>query len=86
MFKKITRIMFGPLEHQMFEEMSEAALAAFFILGTHVIPEIYSHNRELCLAAHDHIEAVFQGRLGEAKVVQRVRVDHGRGMEWNKSL
>src|SRR5437867_1587910 len=77
MLKEITRVMLGPFEHQVLEEVGEAALTALLVLGTHVIPKVYCHKRELGLVADDHVEPVFQGRLGATKVVQGGRVNHG---------
>ena len=58
MLEEITRVMGGALEHQVFEEVGEAALVPFFVLGTDVIPEVYRHDRELALAADDDVETV----------------------------
>ena len=53
-------------------------MAAFLVLGTHVIPQVYGHDRELWLVAYDDVEAILQGRLGKSQGVQGRRVDHGR--------
>ena len=79
MLEEITRVVFGPFEHQVLEEVGEASLVPFFILGTNVIPKVYGHEREFRLAADDDVEAVVQGRLGESKTVERCGIGHGRG-------
>src|SRR5262249_55724748 len=78
MLKEIAGIMLGPLEHQVLEEVREAALVALLVLGTHVIPKVYCHQRNLFLVANNHIEAVLQGDLGETDPVQGAGVDHER--------
>ena len=47
MFEEITRVVLRALEHQVLEQVGEAALVSFFVLGTDVIPEIYGHDREV---------------------------------------
>jgi hypothetical protein len=38
--EKVPRVVQRPLEHEMLEEMGEAALVPLFILGTNVIPKV----------------------------------------------
>jgi hypothetical protein len=55
----------------VFEEVRVATLMALFILGTDVVPEIYSHDGKLRLVTHNHIKAVTERRLGKPKTCWR---------------
>ena len=63
--EKIARIMLRPLEHEVLEEVREAALAAFLVFGTDVVPEINGDDGKWSLAPDDDVEAVGERGLGE---------------------
>jgi hypothetical protein len=76
MFKEVSGVMLGAFEHEMFEEVGESPLVPLFVLGTHVIPEVYRHQGESRLVADDHVEAIGQGFLGKPKIVEGVGIRH----------
>ncbi len=57
-FKKITGVMEGAFEHEMFEQVGKTALRAFFVLGANVIPEVHRRERGPGLVPDDDVEAV----------------------------
>ena len=68
----LTVIVLAAIEHQVFEQMSEASLARSLISGTHVVPECDRHDRRLAILVHDDPEAVVQVELLEQNVELRV--------------
>jgi hypothetical protein len=71
-FEKVAGVMGRALEHEVFEEVSKAALVSFFVFGTDVIPEVYRHDRQLRLSTDDDIQAVIQGGFRKRKVGEGV--------------
>jgi hypothetical protein len=63
MSEKISGVMRGALEHEVFEEVGKTALVTLFILGTHVVPKIYGDNRQLWLVPEYDIDAVAERRF-----------------------
>jgi hypothetical protein len=51
----------------MLEEMCEAGAAGTFVLGTHVIPDVYGDNRDVVVLVHDDVESVGERALNERK-------------------
>jgi hypothetical protein len=75
--KKITGVVFGALEHEMFEEVGESPLGTLLILGTDVIPEVYCDQRDLGLAADDDVESIGEGRFGKVEAIEGGGISHG---------
>ncbi len=48
MLEEVAGVMLRTLEHQVLEEVGEPPLVPLFVLGTHVVPEIYGDEREAC--------------------------------------
>ena len=74
--EEVARVVLRALEHQVLEQVGEPALAPLLVLRADVIPEVHGDERQVPLAADDHVEAVGERGLGEAEVgrVAGVRV------------
>ncbi len=57
-------VVFGPLEHQVFEQVGEAGAPGPLVLRSHVVPEVHRHHRQLVILVHDDVQAVGQRSLG----------------------
>jgi hypothetical protein len=75
------------LEHQMFEQMSEAGAPLRIVLGADVVPDLHRHIRAGVILHAEHLQAVRQGALlvldrrnGEIRRPRRKR-DRGGGKQ-----
>ena len=51
---------FAALEHQVFEKMGKARSIRLFVLGSHVVSDVYGHDRGTVIAVKDDMKSVFQ--------------------------
>ena len=48
-------VVFRPFEHHMFEQVSEPGPPHLFVLGTHVVPDIYGHHGDGVVLMEYHV-------------------------------
>ncbi len=62
----------APVEHQMLEQVREAALARLLILRSYVIPDVHGYDRRFVVLVHEERETVLEYEL----LIRDVDVDH----------
>src|SRR5690606_15371472 len=81
----LARVVLGTVEHQVLEQVREAAAPGRLVLAAHAVPDVDRHDRGLVVLVHDHGQAVGQGELlvrdaddrGRAVGVRRRQVEGG---------
>src|SRR3546814_4723876 len=58
-----TTLFRSTVEHQVFEQVREAAAPCRLVLAAHAVPDVDRHDRRLVVLVHDHRQAVGQGEL-----------------------
>jgi len=61
--EELALVVLAGLEHQVLEQVREAAAAAGLVLAANVVPDVDRHDRRLAVGVHDHAQAVGQGEL-----------------------
>src|SRR5690606_11376436 len=66
-FEVLARVVLRAVEHQVLEQVREAAAAGRLVLAAHAVPDVDRDDRRLVVLVHDHRQAVGQGerRVGE---------------------
>ena len=58
-------VVFGAIEHQVFEQMRKPGFAGFLVFRADVIPDVDSHDRCLGVFVDDQAQTVIECVLGE---------------------
>src|SRR3546814_17721049 len=58
-----TTLFRSTVEHQVFEQVREAAAPCRLVLAAHAVPDVDRHDRRLVVLVHDHRQPVGQGEL-----------------------
>ncbi len=64
----IVIVILTAVEHQVLEKVGETRPSWFFVLGTHVVPDVESHDRRLVVLVNDERQAVVQDELLERNI------------------
>src|SRR5579863_9843428 len=59
---------FATAEHEVFEQVSEAGLAWFFVLGADVVPGVYGDDRRFVVLMNQNGESVGEDKLGVGNI------------------
>src|SRR5690606_18037372 len=62
-FEVLARVVLRAVEHQVLEQVREAAAAGRLVLAAHAVPDVDRDDRRLVVLVHDHRQAVGQGEL-----------------------
>src|SRR5690606_34454311 len=71
----LAAVVLRAVEHQVLEQVGEAAAAGRFVLAADVVPDVHRHDRRLAVGVHHHAQAIGQGEL----LVRDQHLAAGRG-------
>ncbi len=60
----------------MFEQVGNAALISLFIFGTHMVPKVYGHKRQLGLMSYNDVKSVGESDFVNSKFIDDGGLDH----------
>jgi hypothetical protein len=63
--EELAAVVLRALEHQVLEQVGEAAAPGRLVLAADVVPDVDRDDRRLAVGVHDHAQAVGQGELSK---------------------
>jgi hypothetical protein len=69
-------VIFGTVEHQMFEQVCETGFPAFLVFGANVIPDIDRDNRRFVVFVDNQAQSVIERVFGKIDLdISGARID-----------